>query len=120
MLLDAVLHPGTGDYLLDSEWIVTDVARSGVRLRPVDPVRAWTPRAWASGPVCPGVIQVPSDGQPIVLGPDAGTTGGYPIAGVLTRQALGALGYAPVDAVARFRSVTPPVLDAERVVTVRW
>lgn len=30
-------------------------------------------------PVMPGAIQVPPDGLPIVLGPDAGVTGGYPV-----------------------------------------
>ena len=31
----------------------------------------------------PGAIQVPPSGQPIILGPDCGTTGGYPVAGVV-------------------------------------
>ena len=30
-------------------------------------------------PLLPGCVQLPPDGRPIVLGPDAGTTGGYPI-----------------------------------------
>jgi allophanate hydrolase subunit 2 len=33
--------------------------------------------------VIPGVIQVPPDGSPILLMPDAQTTGGYPILGVV-------------------------------------
>ena len=36
-----------------------------------------------SFPVMPGAIQVPPSGQPIILGPDCGTTGGYPVAGVV-------------------------------------
>jgi KipI family sensor histidine kinase inhibitor len=31
-----------------------------------------------SGPVAPGVVQLPPQGTPLVLGPDAQTTGGYP------------------------------------------
>jgi allophanate hydrolase subunit 2 len=36
----------------------------------------------------PGAVQVPADGQPIVFGPDAPVTGGYPVIGVLTAAAL--------------------------------
>ena len=37
-----------------------------------------------SEPTLPGAIQVPPDGQPIVLGRDAPVTGGYPVIGVVT------------------------------------
>ncbi|MBK8836575.1 MAG: urea amidolyase [Anaerolineae bacterium] len=33
--------------------------------------------------VLPGAIQLPPDGQPILLGADAQTTGGYPLIGML-------------------------------------
>ncbi len=36
-----------------------------------------------SVPMVQGAIQVPPDGQPIVLGPDHPTTGGYPVIGFL-------------------------------------
>jgi biotin-dependent carboxylase-like uncharacterized protein len=36
-----------------------------------------------SEPTLPGALQVPPDGQPIVLGPDAPVTGGYPVIAVL-------------------------------------
>jgi biotin-dependent carboxylase-like uncharacterized protein len=36
------------------------------------------PREMVSEPVCPGAIQVTQDGQPIVLGVDGQTIGGYP------------------------------------------
>ncbi len=39
------------------------------------------PNSLPSSAVCPGLIQVPPDGAPIVIGPDGGTTGGYPVAG---------------------------------------
>ena len=54
--------------------------RTGVRLRgtpvAVSPIHA-------SVPMAQGAIQVPPDGQPIVLGPDHPTTGGYPVVGFL-------------------------------------
>ena len=36
-----------------------------------------------SEPTLPGALQVPPDGQPIVLGPDAPVTGGYPVIAML-------------------------------------
>lgn len=42
-------------------------------------------------PMVPGAIQVPPDGQPIVLGPDAPVTGGYPVIGVVIRADRGVL-----------------------------
>jgi len=48
-------------------------------------------------PVLPGAIQLPPDGRPIVLGPDAGVTGGYPVIACIADD-LDALGQlAPGD-----------------------
>ena len=44
---------------------------SGVVAAPHDPARASVPNV-------PGMVQLPPDGQPILLLPDAGTHGGYP------------------------------------------
>lgn len=44
-----------------------------------------------SAPVCPGVIQLPRGGEPIVLMSDAPTIGGYRIAGAVISTDLGAL-----------------------------
>ena len=41
-----------------------------------------------SEPTLPGAIQVPPDGQPIVLGPDAPVTGGYPVIAVVREADL--------------------------------
>ncbi|HKC27285.1 MAG TPA: biotin-dependent carboxyltransferase family protein [Jatrophihabitans sp.] len=37
-----------------------------------------------SEPTLPGAVQVPPDGRPIVFGPDAPVTGGYPVIAVVT------------------------------------
>lgn len=42
-----------------------------------------------SRPMVQGALEVPRDGQPIVLGPDHPTTGGYPILAVVTTADLG-------------------------------
>jgi biotin-dependent carboxylase-like uncharacterized protein len=39
----------------------------------------------------PGAVQVPPSGLPIVLGPDGGTTGGYPVIGVVPQSGLDSL-----------------------------
>ncbi|HEV3124235.1 MAG TPA: allophanate hydrolase, partial [Candidatus Dormibacteraeota bacterium] len=39
-----------------------------------------------------GSIQVPGDGQPIILGPDCGTTGGYPKVATVIRADLDRIG----------------------------
>ncbi|MGH3956124.1 MAG: biotin-dependent carboxyltransferase family protein [Mycobacterium sp.] len=73
---DALTHRG---------WIVSDRSdRVGTRLigKPLelrDPARQLP-----SEGVVRGAIQVPPDGQPVILGPDHPVTGGYPVIGVIT------------------------------------
>ena len=76
------------EYVMGSEYEVgSDSNRMGIRLsrRVVDEAqeRDWRafltelPSMWSSV-VRPGIIQLPPSGQPIVLGPDGQTIGGYP------------------------------------------
>lgn len=71
---------------------VSSVSRSGVRFDGLGNI-SWGSeiKEIKSRPVFPGVIQVPSGGDPIVLGPDAGVTGGYPILGVIEKDYLSVL-----------------------------
>ena len=63
---------------LSAEWIVSRaVNRAGYRLEG-PATRFAVPEALPSAPVCPGVVQLPPSGQPIVLMPDGPTVGGYP------------------------------------------
>ncbi|NJL05295.1 MAG: biotin-dependent carboxyltransferase family protein [Chloroflexaceae bacterium] len=57
--------------------------RMGYRLHSPQALHPSSPASIASLGVLPGVIQVPPDGQPILLMADAQTTGGYPIIGVV-------------------------------------
>ena len=52
----------------------------------------------ASAPMVRGAIQLPPSGEPIVLGPDHPTTGGYPVLGVVIRADQGRLGARPIGA----------------------
>ncbi|MEM1379986.1 MAG: biotin-dependent carboxyltransferase family protein [Pseudomonadota bacterium] len=54
------------------------IDRIGIRLQGHTPQLAPSKSPLKSGAVSPGIIQCPEGGQPIILGPDAGTTGGYP------------------------------------------
>ena len=65
----------------ERRWTVRRRSRSGVRLAS----NGWTGPATSieSMPVIPGTIQVTPDGEAIVLGPDGGLTGGYPVVGVI-------------------------------------
>ena len=82
--------PGALEALLAITWTVSARSdRVGVRLE-----GGHIPRAFASSPAADldppvpmvrGVIQIVTDGTPIVLGPDHPVTGGYPVLGVLPR-----------------------------------
>ncbi len=73
--------------LLGAEWTVRpDSDRIGVRLAGPRLERVRTEEL-PSEPTLPGAVQVPPDGRPIVLGPDAPVTGGYPVIAVVTALA---------------------------------
>ena len=73
--------------------------RVGVRLEGTPlPHRPTT----ASRPMVIGAIEVPGDGQPIVLGPDHPTTGGYPIVGVIAHTDLARFFARPLGGTVRF------------------
>lgn len=77
--------------LLSEPWIVrSDSDRTGIRL--AGPALERRETELASEAMIPGAIQVPANGQPIVLGPDCGTTGGYPVVGVVVADDLGKIG----------------------------
>jgi allophanate hydrolase subunit 2 len=74
--------------LLDATWTVrADSNRIGVRLDGPALKRSRDDEL-PSEPTLPGAVQVPHDGRPIVLGPDAPVTGGYPVIAVVHRDDL--------------------------------
>jgi allophanate hydrolase subunit 2 len=89
------LVPGPHDEVADpaGAWVVGQQSdRVGVRL--VDPPGAGRRLSGAgsgsvpSFPVLPGSVQLTPAGELVVLGPDAGVTGGYPVLGVVTPASL--------------------------------
>jgi antagonist of KipI len=78
--------------------------RMGIRLKGEN---LSPPVVHRSAPVLPGTLQVPESGQPILLGPDGPTTGGYAQLAVIARVAWTTLAsIAPGNAI-RFRWITP-------------
>jgi len=76
---------------------VLESSRIGVRIRPDQAVDAWA--TLPSLGVLPGAIQVVPSGDWFILGPDAGTMGGYPVVGVVVTADLGRLAHVgPGDA----------------------
>jgi len=70
--------------LLATEWTVRPESdRIGIRLAGPELERARRDEL-PSEPTLPGAVQVPPDGRPIVFGPDAPVTGGYPVIAVVT------------------------------------
>jgi biotin-dependent carboxylase-like uncharacterized protein len=100
------LTPGAAGLLLATRWVVSPAGdRTGIRLEgpALDRIGGEIP----SEAMVPGAVQVPAGGKPIVLGPDCGTTGGYPVVAVVTRSDLDRLAQLrPGDGV-RFRTRRP-------------
>lgn len=63
---------------------------------------------------CPGAVQVPDNGQPIVIMPDGPTVGGYPKIATVIRSDLRLLAQSPPGTVIRFREVS--LEEARRII----
>ncbi|HMM47711.1 MAG TPA: biotin-dependent carboxyltransferase family protein [Thiobacillaceae bacterium] len=90
--------------------------RRGVRLE--GPAVSHTCGELPSQGVVPGAVQVPADGQPIILGWDGPVTGGYPVVGTVIEADLGRVAQLrPGDAV---RFSTLDVIAARALATREW
>ena len=89
--------------LYDQPWTVTSTSnRVGLRLHGQQGLkRAITDELPSEGMV-EGAIEIPTDGQPVVFLNDHPVTGGYPVAAVLTEDAMALVGQLPVGALIRF------------------
>lgn len=72
------------DALVRSDWVTSDRSdRVGVRLTGPALAALQPQRQLPSEGTTRGAVQVPPNGQPVILGPDHPVTGGYPVIGVL-------------------------------------
>jgi allophanate hydrolase subunit 2 len=91
--------------LLDGHFTVAPASdRVGMRLRGPRPLHT-DEAIGVSRPMVRGAIQVPPSGEPIVLGPDHPTTGGYPVIATVIRADWGRLASRRPGATVRFRAV---------------
>ena len=107
VVLGAQIGDFTGQSLFDafnSDWTVDQRAdRMGVRL--LGPTLRCARSAMTSEGVPLGAIQVPADGQPIILLNDRQTIGGYPRLGALTPLAVAQLAQCRPGTVLRLKPV---------------
>jgi biotin-dependent carboxylase-like uncharacterized protein len=101
------------DLFLDGEWKISATSdRMGYRLEGPSIKHLHGHNIVSDGTVN-GSIQVPGNGQPIVLMPDRGTSGGYPkIATVITAD-LGRFAQTPAGKGFRFKAVSMDEAQAE-------
>ena len=73
------------DAIVHTDWVASDRSdRVGMRLEGRPLTHRWPDRQLPSEGATRGAIQVPPNGQPVILGPDHPVTGGYPVIGVVT------------------------------------
>jgi len=102
---DAFLEDAT-KRLWDANWLVSPTSnRIGYRLEGPEMLLR-QPLQMLSHGIVPGVIQVPPNGQPIVMMSDAQTSGGYPKIGTVIEADLWRLAQLPVGGFIRFQRVS--------------
>ncbi|MCF7530937.1 biotin-dependent carboxyltransferase family protein [Pseudomonas petrae] len=119
--LDVVLGAQIGQFsglslfdAFNSEWTLDSRAdRMGMRL--LGPELVYQGRPMISEGIPLGAIQVPPDGQPIVLLNDRQTIGGYPRLGALTPLSLARLAQQLPGTVVRMKAVVQEVAHREQV-----
>ncbi|KAB0499872.1 biotin-dependent carboxyltransferase family protein [Pseudomonas vancouverensis] len=121
VLLDLVLGAQIGEFsgqsLFDafySDWRLDSRAdRMGIRL--LGPALLYQGKPMISEGIPLGAVQVPPDGQPIVLLNDRQTIGGYPRLGALTPLALARLAQCLPEAQVKLRPVVQEVAHREHI-----
>jgi len=126
-VLDLVMGAQIGDFsgtslfeAFNRDWTLDSRAdRMGIRLLGPQLVYQGPPMISEGIPL--GAVQVPPDGQPIVLLNDRQTIGGYPRLGALTPLALAQLAQCMPGAVVRFRAmVQGDAWQEQRAYFDRW
>ena len=96
--------PDAMDHLTTTAWTVAATSRVGLRLTGQALTRTRTEELPSEGLVL-GAIQVPPDGQPVVMLADHPTTGGYPVLAVVDDDDIGRLVQRPPGSTVRFRPI---------------
>lgn len=101
----------TIDQFFATDWVISATSdRMGYRLEGPPLTHARSPNIVSDG-IANGSLQIPGNGQPLLLLADRGTTGGYPkIATVITAD-LGRAAQTPVGSVIRLKAI--PIEEAQ-------
>ena len=109
-----------GATLFDGGWQVASASdRRGLRLDG-PPIRPAGEASASSHGVLPGTIQLTPSGQPLVLLNDGGTTGGYPVIGVVISADRWRLGQARPGSWLRFTPTDPSAATAAMADLRTW
>jgi len=93
--------------LVEGQFVITGHRdRMGIRLEPPEPFESTSSISLPSSPVVIGDIQVPGDGQPVVLIADRQPTGGYPRIATIVQADLDRFAQQSSGARVRFSEVT--------------
>ncbi|MEM6537958.1 MAG: biotin-dependent carboxyltransferase family protein [Pseudomonadota bacterium] len=105
--LDADVPLSASDALFGGDAsIASNSDRTGVRLQNLT-LSLEHDGLMRSAPVAAGIVQCPPDGAPIILGPDAQTTGGYPRIACVIRSDRHLIGQLAPNARVRFVTCAP-------------
>jgi biotin-dependent carboxylase-like uncharacterized protein len=85
--------------------VATDTDRVGARLRGAQPLRRARDGELAPEGIVLGAVQVPPDGQPIVMLADHPVTGGYPVIAVVDETSIAAVAQSAPGSQLSFRTV---------------
>lgn len=108
----AALDASSRAAFFSATWQITaEASRMGLRLAGDWKMGAALPEL-ISEPIVPGTVQVPPSGQPIVLGVEAPTTGGYPRVAQVIAADLPLLGQLRPGDTLRFAEVAPQAARA--------
>ncbi|TSH96673.1 biotin-dependent carboxyltransferase family protein [Verticiella sediminum] len=109
---EGAFEPDAMERFYGQPWEVSvDSDRKGIRLKGERPLSA-PARQWSQGMVW-GAIQVPPDGQPIVLAADRQTMGGYPVIGFVHPLDFGRVCQARPKEPVRFLPTTQEEAEAD-------
>ena len=105
--------PETLDLFLSSDWKISATSdRMGYRLEGPVLKHRGSANILSDG-IANGSVQIPGNGQPLLLLADRGTTGGYPKLATIITPDLGRLAQRPVGSVLRFEAI--PIEAAQRL-----
>lgn len=96
------LNASAKEQLLSTSFSVSSKSnRMAIRLQSENELEA-PELQMKSSPVMPGIIQLPPNGNPIILMKDAQTVGGYPRIGIISEHYLSLLAQVPSNGIIRF------------------